>query len=81
MTREERWSCLSKGLGSIMAVVGTLLAFSLALWSYGELAQDARSLPWILLALFLSSWTAVVGLAGSAVIPVWLVFRARNGCK
>ncbi len=81
MTREERWNCFFRGLGPMTWTIGALLATSLALWGYGILASNSANLAWVLLALFLSAWVGLAGLAGSLVIPVWVLFRARTGCK
>ncbi len=78
MTQTERWDCLFSGLDKAIGVITGLLVLSLGLWIYGLQLQDSSSMPQMLLALFLSSWIGVVGMAGTALIPIWLVVRTRK---
>ncbi len=81
MSRVKRFDCLFRGTEGLMAVVAGLLLVSLSLWAYGTQIQAPADLPAALLALFLASWIGVVGLAGSALIPLWLLVRATTSCR
>ncbi len=78
MTQTERWDCLFSGLDKVMGVITGLLLLSLGLWIYGLQLQDASNVAQMLLAFFLSSWIGAVGMAGAALIPVWLVVRTTK---
>ncbi len=78
MKQTERWDCLFSGLDKVIAVITGLLVLSLGLWIYGLQLQDSSSMPQMLLAFFLSSWIGAVGMAGAALIPVWLVVRTTK---
>jgi len=78
MKQTERWDCLFSGLDKVIAVITGLLVLSLGLWIYGLQLQDASNVAQMLLALFLSAWIGVVGMAGTALIPVWLVVRTTK---
>ncbi len=78
MKQTERWDCLFSGLDKVIAVITGLLVLSLGLWIYGLHLQDASNMAQILLALFLSSWIGAVGMAGTALIPLWLVVRTKR---
>ena len=78
MTQTERWDCLFSGLDKVMSVIIGLLVLSLGLWIYGLQLQDSSNVPQMLLVLFLSSWIGAVGMAGTALIPVWLVVRTKK---
>lgn len=81
MVWTERWDCLFRGAGWFVVLLTGLLVASLGLWEYGVHVQDSARLPWMLLALFLSSWTAFLGLAGLALLTMWLVVRASAVCR
>ncbi len=78
MKQTERWDCLFSGLDKVIGVMTGLLVLSLGLWIYGLQLQDSSSMPQMLLAFFLSSWIGAVGMAGTALIPVWLVVRTKK---
>ncbi len=78
MKQTERWDCLFSGLDKVIGVITGLLLLSLGLWIYGLQLQDSSSMPQMLLAFFLSSWIGAVGMAGAALIPVWLVVRTTK---
>ncbi len=78
MKQTERWDCLFSGLDKVMGVIIGLLVLSLGLWIYGLQLQDSSNVPQMLLVLLLSSWIGAVGMAGTALIPVWLVVRTKK---
>ncbi len=78
MKQTERWDCLFSGLDKVIGVITGLLVLSLGLWIYGLQLQDASNVAQMLLAFFLSSWIGAVGMAGAALIPVWLVVRTTK---
>ncbi len=78
MKQTERWDCLFSGLDKVIGVITGLLVLSLGLWIYGLQLQDASNVAQMLLAFFLSAWIGAVGMAGTALIPVWLVVRTRK---
>ncbi len=78
MKQTERWDCLFSGLDKVIGVITGLLVLSLGLWIYGLQVQDPSNVPQMLLALFLSSWIGAVGMAGTALIPLWLVVRTKK---
>ncbi len=78
MKQTERWDCLFSGLDKVIGVITGLLVLSLGLWIYGLQLQDSSSMPQMLLALVPSSWIGVVGMAGTALMPVWLVVRTTK---
>ncbi len=78
MKQTERWDCLFSGLDKVIGVITGLLLLSLGLWIYGLQLQDASNVAQMLLTFFLSSWIGAVGMAGAALIPVWLVVRTTK---
>ncbi len=78
MKQTERWDCLFSGLDKVMGVIIGLLVLSLGLWIYGLQLQDSSNVPQMLVVLLLSSWIGAVGMAGTALIPVWLVVRTKK---
>ncbi len=78
MKQTERWDCLFSGLDKVIGVITGLLVLSLGLWIYGLQLQDASNVAQMLLAFFLSAWIGAVGMAGAALIPVWLVVRTTK---
>ncbi len=78
MKQTERWDCLFSGLDKVIGVMTGLLVLSLGLWIYGLQLQDSSSMPQMLLAFFLSAWIGAVGMAGTALIPVWLVVLTKK---
>jgi len=78
MKQTERWDCLFSGLDKVIGVITGLLVLSLGLWIYGLQLQDASNVAQMLLAFFLSAWIGALGMAGTALIPVWLVVRAKK---
>ncbi len=78
MTQTERWDCLFSGLDKAIGVITSLLVLSLGLGIYGLQFQESSTVPQMILALFLSTWIGVIGLAGIAIIPVWVAARTRK---
>ncbi len=78
MIQTERWDCLFSGLDKAIGVITSLLVLSLGLGIYGLQFQESSTVPQMLLAFFLSTWIGVIGLAGTALIPVWLVVRTTK---
>ncbi len=78
MKQRERWDCLFSGLDKVFGVITGLLVLSLGLWIYGLQLQDSSNMAQMLLALLLSSWIGAVGMAGTALMPVWLVVRTKK---
>ena len=78
MKQTERWDCLFSGLDKVMGVITGLLVLSLGLWIYGLQLQDSSNVPQMLVVVLLSSWIGAVGMAGTALIPVWLVVRTKK---
>ncbi len=78
MKQTERWDCLFSGLDKVMGAIIGLLVLSLGLWIYGLELQDSSNVPQMLVVLLLSSWIGAVGMAGTALIPVWLVVRTKK---
>ncbi len=78
MKQTERWDCLFSGLDKVMGVIIGLLVLSLGLWIYGLQLQDSSNVPQMLVVVLLSSWIGAVGMAGTALIPVWLVVRTKK---
>ena len=74
----DRWDCLLSGLDTAIGVILSLLVLSLGLGVYGLQLQEPSSVPQLLLALFLSTWTGIIGLVGFAIIPVWMVARTKK---
>ncbi len=81
MSRVKRLDCLFGGTEGLMVVVAGLLLVSVSLWAYGVQVQTPVDLTASLLALFLASWIGVVGLAGSALVPLWLLVHATTTCR
>ena len=81
MSRVKWFDCLFRGAEGLMAMVAGLLIVSVSLWAYGVQMQAPANVPATLLSLFLASWIGVVGLAGSALIPLWLLVRATTTCR
>ena len=78
MTQTDRWDCLFSGLEKAIGVIASLLVLSLGLGMYGLQLQEPSTVPQMILALFLSTWIGVIGLAGIAIIPVWVAARTRK---
>ena len=78
MTQTSRWDCLFSGLDQAIGVIACLLVLSLGLGIYGLQLQEPSTVPQMLLALFLSTWVGVIGLAGIAIIPVWVAARTKK---
>ncbi len=78
MKQTERWDCLFSGLDKVIGLITGLLVLSLGLWIYGLQLQDLSNVPQMLVVLLLSSWIGAVGMAGTALIPVWLVVRTKK---
>ncbi|MDA2910790.1 hypothetical protein MYX04_07660 [Nitrospiraceae bacterium AH_259_D15_M11_P09] len=78
MKQTERWDCLFSGLDKVIGMITGLLVLSLGLWIYGLQLQDASNVAQMLLAFFLSAWIGAVGMAGTTLIPVWLVVRTKK---
>ena len=78
MMQTDRWDCLFSGLNTAMGVIAGFLVFSLGLGLYGLQFQEASTEPQMLLAMFLATWAGAIGLAGIALIPVWVAVRTRT---
>ena len=78
MKQTGRWDCLFSGLDKVIGVMTGWRVVRVGLWIYGGQLQDASNVAQMLLAFFLSAWIGAVGMAGTALIPVWLVVRTTK---
>ncbi len=81
MDSSMRWDCLLKHVEGFVGIVVVLLLIGLGVELYVRLIQEQASFAGLLLLQFLASWIHVVGVACLALIPVWVLVRARMSCR
>lgn len=81
MKSKVRRDCLLKGIETFLVMVTALLLISLGVELLVLQHLDEVGFAGIILVLFTTSWIAAFGIASVALIPVWLLVRAKISCQ
>ena len=75
------WNCLFKGVGWILASVAGLIWLRTALHLVAWEALSVADYGGFFRALYLGAWALIVCLVGLAIIPAWIIVRAKITCR